>query len=117
MNTFFFLFVIFCLISCCIESKRAECCQSSFTGLGFGCQQSDVTFNNKTYTCSKVQQSCQYCKLAHNISSSSCSSCCTIQPQTCVSSTPVSTVSSTSWGITINHLYIILIIKYIINIF
>ena len=81
-----------------IESKRLNCCLPAFSGLGFGCFQSDVIYANQTYTCSKVQQSCPYCNLAFNVSSSSCSYCCTILPETCTSSTPVNSSSSTSWG-------------------
>lgn len=110
IRNLFLLLLLFIIKS---ESKRLECCQTSFTGLGFGCQQSDVTINNQTYTCSKVQQSCAYCQLALNVSSSSCSSCCTIEPATCVSATPVNTVSSTSWG---NNKYIFIIyLSYVIN--
>ena len=76
------------------NSMRYDCCQSKYSSTGLGCL-TETVYNNETYYCAAVAESCASCKLATNLTSASCYQCCVTDPDQC--GLPFSYISTSSW--------------------
>lgn len=74
---------------------RFDCCQSKFTDSGVGCETPTV-YDNETYYCVEVSESCSSCQLGKNLSSYSCYQCCATAEDVC--EVPFSYISTSSWS-------------------
>lgn len=77
-----------------VQAVRYDCCLEKFTTKGFGCE-SPTVYENETYYCVEVAESCSSCELSTNLSSSSCYQCCVTDDDVCIS---FSYISSSSWS-------------------
>ena len=88
------LVVLLLLYMTPLLAVRYDCCLPKLSSTGIGCE-TDTTVGNTTYYCVQVADSCSYCQLAVNETSTSCYQCCATSEDYC--GLPFSYITTSSW--------------------